>query len=268
MQGRIITTFSPKGGVGCTMLAVNLAVALHDLTKKRVALVDYSLQFGTVSALLNIQSIHNLAELVPHYDGIDATILSDVMARHSSGIQVLLPPATLDQVEQVTTESLVGMLEGLRNHFDYVIVDTWHAVEDATLAIMEMSDTVLLVTTPEVPALHTTRRFLDLIKGYPALREKPRLVVNRHPSKGGVELSEIEQSLGLEALATVPSDGMVVTAAINEGVPVAQKSATSPTVRSLTKLAEALIQPADRPTSAQVGGAARRFPVLWRRQGA
>lgn len=268
MQGRIITTFSPKGGVGCTVLAVNLAVALHEMTKKRVALVDYSLQFGTVSTLLNIQSIHNLAELVPHYEGIDATILGDVMVRHPSGIQVLLPPATLDQVEVVTTESLVGILEGLRNHFDYVIVDSWHAVEDATLAIMEMSDTVLLVTTPEVPALYTTRRFLDMIKGYPALREKPRLVVNRHPSKGGIELSEIEASLGLEALATVPSDGMVVTAAINEGMPVAQKSATSPTLRSLTRLAEALALPADRPTTAQAGGPARRFPTLWRRQGA
>ena len=268
LQGQIITTFSPKGGVGCTLLAVNLAVALHEMTKKRIALVDYSLQFGTIGTLLNIQSIHNLAELVPHYDAIDSTILGDVMAQHPSGIQVLLPPATLDQVEQVTTESLVGILEGLRNHFDYVIVDTWHAVEDATLAIMEMSDTVLLVTTPEVPALHTTRRFLDMIKGYPALRDKPRLVVNRHPSKGGIELGEIEGSLGIEALATVPSDGMVVTAAINEGTPIAQKSASSPTVRSLTRLAEALALPADRPTTVQAGGPARRFPLLWRRQGA
>jgi pilus assembly protein CpaE len=218
--------------------------------------------------MLNIQSIHNLAELVPHYEGIDATILGDVLAQHPSGIQVLLPPATLDQVEQVTTESLVGILEGLRHHFDYVIVDTWHAVEDATLAVMELSDLVLLVTTPEVPALHTTRRFLDLIKTYPALRDKPRLVVNRHPSKGGVELSEIEASLGLEALATVPSDGIVATAAINEGVPVAQKSATSPIVRSLTRLAGALALPADRPTPAPASGPARRFPLLWRRQGA
>ena len=269
LQGRLITMFSPKGGVGCTVVAVNLAIALHTLTKKRVALVDYSLQFGTIGTLLNIQSIHNLAELVPHYDDIDTIILNDVLTQHASGIHVLLPPATLDQVEQVTTESLVGILEGLRNHFDYVIVDTWHAVEDATLAIMEMSDTVLLVTLPEVPALYTTRRFLDMIKGYPALREKPRLVVNRYPSKGGIELNEIERSLGLEALATVPSDSMVVTAAINEGVPLAQKSATNPVVRSLTKLAEALALPADRPTSAaQATGPARRFPLLWRRQGA
>jgi pilus assembly protein CpaE len=268
-HGQIITVFSPKGGVGCTLLASNLALALQRATQKRVALVDYSLQFGTVGSLLNLQSLHNLAELVPHYDGIDSTLLGDVMVGHPSGVQVLLPPATLDQVEQVTTESLLGILEGLRSHFDYVVVDTWHAIEDATLAVMGMSDTVLLVTTPEVPALHTMRRFLDMIKDVPDVRGKPRLLVNRHPSKGGVELGEIEHSLGMVALATLPSDGHVMTMAINEGIPVLQKNLNSVAVRNLSKLAEALADPADLQTNEQAAPAGqRRFALGWRRPSA
>jgi len=265
-HGQIITMFSPKGGVGCTLLAANLAIALQRATQKRVALVDYSLQFGTIGSLLNVQSIHNLSELVPHYEGIDSTILGDVMVTHASGVQVLLPPATLEQVEQVTTESLLGILEGLRSHFDYVVVDTWHAIEEATLAVMGMSDTVLLVTTPEVPALHTTRRFLDMIKDHPDVRGKPRLLVNRHPSKGGVDLGEIEQSLGMSALATLPSDGQVMTLATNEGIPLLQKNLNSVVGRNLSKLAELLAVPSDLPGTGQAGqGTQRRFALGWRR---
>jgi pilus assembly protein CpaE len=264
-HGQIITLFSPKGGVGCTVLAANLAIALQRATQKRVALVDYSLQFGTIGSLLNVQSIHNLSELVPHYEGIDSTILGDVMVTHASGVKVLLAPATLEQVEQVTTESLLGILDGLRSHFDYVVVDTWHAVEDATLAVMGMSDTLLLVTTPEVPALHTTRRFLDMIKDYPDIRGKPRLLVNRHPSKGGVELSEIEQGLGMPAVATLPSDGQMMTLAINQGVPVLPKNLNSVAGRNLSKLAAMLAEPSDVPGAGPASGSQRRFALGWRR---
>jgi Flp pilus assembly CpaE family ATPase len=124
---------------------------------------------------------------------------------------------------------------------------------------------LLLVTTPEVPSLSTTRRFLDMLKQYPLLRDKPKLLVNRHPSKGGVELAEIERSLGLEVLATVPSDGFMITAAINEGLALAQKSATSVTVRNLSKLAELLVVPTDRPAVARASGATHRFSLNWRR---
>jgi pilus assembly protein CpaE len=244
-RGRVIVVFSPKGGVGCTVLACNLAIALRRLTNKRVALIDYSLQFGTIGTQLNIQSAHSVAELAPHEEDLDNTILDDVMVQHTSGVKVLLPPISPDQVEMITTESLTGILEGLRSHFDYIVVDTWHSVEDATLAIMESADNLLLVTTPEVPALSTARRFLDMLKRYPQLLYKPQLVVNRHPSKGAVALTEIEKSIGLQALATIPSDGSVITLAINEGIPLFEKSATSVAVRNLSKLAETLALPAD-----------------------
>ena len=162
----------------------------------------------------------------------------------------------------ITTESLIGILEGLRSHFDYVVVDTWHAVEDATLAMMELADNLLLVTTPEVPALSTARRFLDMLKSYPHLRHKPQLVVNRHPSKGGVALDEIEQSLGLQRLATVPSDGAVMTLAINEGIPVFEKHADQRGRPQPEQTGRApLALPADDPSPTgrpPTGGALRR----------
>src|SRR5579859_4156264 len=222
-RGLVIVVFSPKGGVGCSVLACNLAVALYQATQKRVALVDYSLQFGTVGSLLNIRSPHHIGELARNYDEIDKTILNSVLVPHESGIKVLLPPPALDQVDQFTTESLIGILEGVRRQFDYVVVDTWHAIEDATLAVLELADTLLLVTTPERPALASTRHFLAALKSYPHLQHKPQLVVNRYPSRGGVGLAVIQQELGLTPLALVPSDGQAILTAINHGVSLLEK---------------------------------------------
>jgi pilus assembly protein CpaE len=97
--GEIITVFSPKGGVGCTTIATNLAIALSNITKSKVALVDLSLQFGDVAVLLNLHSSHGIHELMRNLDDLDANILDDVMVNHTSGVRVLLPPPSLDLVE-------------------------------------------------------------------------------------------------------------------------------------------------------------------------
>jgi len=259
--------FSPKGGVGCTLLACNLAVALQTAPQRRVALIDYSLQFGSVGALLNVQSPHTVAELASRQEEIDTAILDDVMVGHPSGVRVLLRPNSLQEMEQITTEGLVAVLDGARKSFDYVIVDTWHVVEPSTLAVLEMADRLLLVTTPEVPALSAMRHFLDILKAYPHLRDKPQLLVNRQPSTGEVSLKYVEEALGMKALATVPSDGQMLTLAINEGTPLLQqKHAGRPFVRNLHKLAESLAVPSDLAgATAAAGGASRRF-ILSRRQ--
>ncbi|HUS15134.1 MAG TPA: P-loop NTPase, partial [Chloroflexia bacterium] len=132
-SGAVIVIFSPKGGVGCSVLACNVAMALHQATNKRVALLDYSLQFGTIGALLNLQSPRTLGELLPHAAAIDTMMLNATLLTHSSEIKVLLPPATLEELEDVTTENLLDILDGVRRRFDYTVVDIWHTVEDATL---------------------------------------------------------------------------------------------------------------------------------------
>lgn len=240
-QGEVITVFSPKGGVGCTTIATNLAIALHNITNASVALVDFSLQFGDVTVLLNLHSSHGIHELMRNLDDLDANILEDVMVTHSSGVKVLLPPPTLDLVDEVATEGIVSVLKALRKNFDYVVVDTWHSIEDATLAVMDLSTVLLLVTTPEVPALRNTRRLLDLIRERADLRGKSQIVVNRYPSKSAVPMKEIEHSLGIKPIGTIPSDGSLITTAINEGVSFLSKPSQAST--ALTQLAAYLAQP-------------------------
>lgn len=244
VQGRagdVITVFSPKGGVGCTTIASNLAIALANITKGKVALVDFSLQFGDVAVLLNLHSNHGIHELMRNVDDLDVDILDNVMVGHASGVKVLLPPPNLDLVEEVTTEGMTAVLKALRKFYDYVVVDTWHSIEDATLAIMDLSTTLLLITTPEVPSLRNTRRLLDLIRERPDLRGKAQIVINRYPSKSAVGMKEIEHSLGMKPIGTIPSDGSLITTAINEGVSFLSRPSAAAT--SLTQLASYLAQP-------------------------
>jgi Flp pilus assembly CpaE family ATPase len=132
-------------------------------------------------------------------------------------LRVLLPPARLEDLDEITPGVLVDVLDGLRAEFDWVIVDTWHTVEPATLAIMEAADLVLLITTPELPALDSVRRFLDSLIEFPSIPGKLRLLVNRHPSLGGVELDYVGRRLDLVPFVTFPSAGVVMTHLVNEG---------------------------------------------------
>ena len=232
--GEIITIFSAKGGVGCTVLATNLAIALAMDSKARVALVDFSLQFGDTAVLLNLRSTHGVHELMRSIDELDNAILDDVMVQHSSGIRVLLPPPRFEQVEDIDTDGMVAVLKALKKYYDYIVVDTWHSVEEATLGIMDQSGILLVVTTPEVPALRNTKRLLDVLKERPELRGKVQVIVNRFPSKSAVEMKDIESSLGQRPMGAIASDGRTVTASINEGVAVlTMKSAVTTSVHQL-----------------------------------
>jgi pilus assembly protein CpaE len=174
-------------------------------------------------------------------EDLDANILDDVMVTHSSGIKVLLPPPSLDLVDEVATDGMIAVLKAVRKNFDYVIVDTWHSIEDATLAMMDLSSVLLLVTTPEVPALRNTRRLLDLIRERPDLRGKAHIIVNRYPSKSAVPMREIEHSLGIKPVGTIPSDGSLITTAINEGVSFLNRPSAASS--SLTQIANYLAEP-------------------------
>ena len=249
--GKVITVCSAKGGVGCTTIATNLALALRHITQASVALVDFDLQFGDVDVLLDLQSGHGVHELVRSADDLDASILDAVMTRHPSGVNVLLPPPNLELLDHLTPDALVAVLKALRKNYDYVVVDIWHSIEDMTLAVMDLSSTLIAVTTPEVTALRDTRRLVDMVQKRPDVKAKVEFVVNRYPSKSAVSLDKIERSLGAKPLCTIPSDGTLVTTAVNEGVSVLSKQGLA--ASSLMQLAGALVTSRVVPTERVTG---------------
>jgi len=244
-EGRLISVLSAKGGVGCTAIAVNLAIALRRQTGEAVCLFDCDLHFGNVAVLLNLWPQATLAELLPYTDDLTPELVEDVMLTHPSGVRVLLPPTTFEEAEKVGSSLVTRVVEILKQRQKFVIVDVGARLNSSTLAILDSSFRIVLVTTPEVPALHNLRRMLQLTEDLGYQREKIVILGNRFSADWGIQTTHIAETLGYPVSVTLPSDGRLVTQAANRGIPFVIDAPRSAPARAVSKLAELIID-ADR----------------------
>ncbi len=235
--GKVIVVMGPKGGVGSTTVATNLAVALKHVGGRDVALADFSLQFGDVAVLLNLFSKHTLHDLAIHYDTIDDGLLDHVMVSHSSGVKVLLAPGEPELSADMSGVQVNAIIKALRARFAYVVIDCWSFLDEITETLMAAADQVFLVTTPEIPALKNSKQALEYFSRHGVHRDNVALVLNRFPSVKGVTLQDIQQHLRHPVQANLPSDGPAVTYAANKGIPVVQSHPQSWVAQSFLKLA-------------------------------
>ncbi|HLI29043.1 MAG TPA: response regulator [Chloroflexota bacterium] len=245
-QGRIVVMFSPKGGVGRTVIGVNLAIALRTLTGARVALADCNLQFGDVGIMLNLAGPKTIQDLLHREpDELTPEVLDSVMLPHASGVRVLLAPARPEVAELFTAEHMRAILTALRRDFDYLVIDTWTTFQDLMLTIFDHADRILLLTTLDIPAVKNIRMFLDVCEalGYPP--EKVVLALNRADSTGGIDIEDIEESLRHKVAARLVSAGPLVTASINSGVPFVVSQPDAQISRNVFALARQLLTPED-----------------------
>jgi pilus assembly protein CpaE len=255
-RGTLVAVYSPKGGVGCTTIATNLAVALARRTKKSVAIVDLDLQFGDVGVALDLRGANSLVELVTHADSIDAAFIDEVFVRHESGIRALVAPENIAAVETIDPARVVRALDALRQHFAYIVCDLWSSLDELTLATLRSADRVVLVTTPELPSLKNVRRVIAATTPM-LLDDRTQIVLNRHPGKVGVSVADVEKNLGRPVSATIPSEGVGVTDAINQGISFFDSRARVRASRSYTTLADTIIRESPKRAMAEVGSAAQ-----------
>ncbi|MFN0281492.1 MAG: CpaE family protein [Kineosporiaceae bacterium] len=218
-RGRIVTVFSAKGGCGKTTLATNLAATLADRGRRQVCLVDLDLAFGDVAIALQLFPAHTIADAVPLAD-VDFTAVQALLTPHSPGLTTLVAPVEPGSAESIPAALVAHILELLRAHFDYVVVDTPPAFDDQVLAAFDLSDVIALMATLDIPALKNLKLTLETMAllNYP--RERWRVVLNRADSKVGLAISEVEKTLRAPISAQIPSS-RDVPASINRGVPIA-----------------------------------------------
>jgi pilus assembly protein CpaE len=265
-QGQVVTLFSPKGGVGRTTIAVNLAVAAAELGKK-VALVDGSLQFGDVGVLLNLNPKNkSISDVVPELIDDDPESVRSTLIDHSTGVKVLLAPPSPEMSELVTPENLQRVVNALRATHDLIVVDAWPWLHDATLTFLDQSDIVLAMLTLEITNIKNMRQFLELAEqlGYPD--GKVQLLLNRSDSAYGIRLQDVENSIGRKIAHTVVSDGRTVVFALNRGIPFVVASRQAQVSKDVVRLAEALVgEPAAAETpAAETRPAPRKSLFAWR----
>jgi len=239
-RGKIIAVYSPKGGTGCTTLAVNLALSLNS-SDSRVALVDGNLQFGDVAMFINEQGKNTVVDLAPRADELDAEIVEEVMVKHAaSGLHILAAPSRPEYAEKVSSGQFSKTLEYLAQLYAYVIVDTSPILSDPILATIDVSDLIVLVTTQDIPSLKNCRLFLDLLQNLGVQRNRVMFVINRFDKKVNITPERIAENLKQEVSLAIPVDEATAVKAVNRGVPFVLDSKNQPIARGVLALADAV----------------------------
>lgn len=240
--GRLIKVVGSKGGVGTTTIAVNLAVSLAERESvQSVALVDMNLLFGDVPLFLEIKPNYHWGEITDNFSRLDPTFLMNVLSRDPHGVYVLPSPVHLNGHNPASPEIMENLLDLMQKMFDFVIVDGGQSLDATSLRILQMSDTVLLVSTLGLPCLTNTSKLLKSFYtlGYPS-RERIRVIINRYLKKSEISLKDAETGIDKKVFWTIPNDYRTTMAAINQGKPLCQSAPKAAIAKSMRGLAEAL----------------------------
>jgi pilus assembly protein CpaE len=240
VQGKVVTVYSPKGGTGCTTLAANMAIALHN-DETRVVLVDANLQYGDVAMFFNEQGKNTILDIAPRVDELDPDIVEEIMIKHeASGIHILAAPQRPELAEKVSAEQFSKVLNYLRQLYAYIVVDTASILTDVVLAAIDISDAIILVTSQDIPAIKNARLFLDLIQTMGVDRERIIFAMNKYDKRIGITPERISENLKQKVSAVIPLDERVVIPAVNRGVPFMLDNKTQPVAKGIFGLAEAV----------------------------
>jgi pilus assembly protein CpaE len=249
--GKIITFFSPKGGVGRTTIATNLAVALHQITNKPVVLVDGSLPFGDIAVILNMSpKAKTIADLIGSFETADSDVVESILVQHSTGIKVMLAPPTPESTELITGAHLKHVLELLRERYAYIVVDTWPSFQEQVITMLDVADVILTLMTLEITSLKNVRVFMEVVEKLGYDEAKVQLVANRNDSSGGIKASDVEASLGRKIPHTIVSDGRTLVLAVNRGVPFVISHRDSQVAKDIFSLAQKVAQADAAPVAA------------------
>jgi pilus assembly protein CpaE len=243
-RGIVTVVLSGKGGVGKTVVAVNLAATLG-AHANRVALLDFSMQFGDVAAALNLPTERTVTDLLMDEHTADGGLVQQAMVEGPAGVSVLLAPTSPEVADFVTAKHLRELIGVLRGSYDHIVIDTAAYLTEASLGILDLAQHVVLVTDLSVTGVKNarlTRGVLDTLRIDPEL---VYIVANHRESAGELDRTGAESFLGARIAAEIPHDAAVVASSVNEGVPFVVSSpatAVSAAVRAVAGAMDPALQ--------------------------
>ncbi|HKO20314.1 MAG TPA: AAA family ATPase [Acidobacteriaceae bacterium] len=224
VRGSVVSLIGTKGGVGTTTLAVHLAMYLVQTHGKKTLLIDNHAQLGHACVYLGIDgSRHNFHELVRNLSRLDSELLRGYIATHASGLEVLSSPDVCDNHRATDPASMSQTLDFLRGEYDYVIVDCPASLDETNLAVIEGSNLVYLIATPEIGAVRDLSRFVDSLSQNDENKERLKVVINRFSSQHAVGPEQIEKAIRMEIFMKLPNSYAEVVRSGILGEPVGPK---------------------------------------------
>ena len=234
---RTVAVYSPKGGVGTTTVAVNIAIAAVAARPDRVVLVDLALQFGGVATLLNLDPKQTIADVVRDEQSLrEPELLRTYAMRHDSGLHVLAAPATPEAAISITPAHVASILDTLLEGYDLVVVDAGSTLDERVQSVFEAAESVVLMVTPEIGALKAMHALLDYIGETGTVGLKSTFVLNNLFAREILKLRDVESFLGTKMAAELPYDPFLYLKAVNEGVPIVTGAPRSIPAARLIKL--------------------------------
>lgn len=218
--GKCFTFFSAKGGTGSTVVSTNFAVSLAEQTKKPTILVDLDMQLGEVSLFLGIKPAFNVVDVADNIHRMDPSLLKGFIKKHASGLDVLSAPDSLDKVESVSAAQVGQILQFLKNNYEYIVIDTSNSFDDYTVAALDQSSTIFLISNTDLPSLRNAQRCLSIFERMGYKKDKIQLLINRYQKSLEIRAKDIEETLNFPVYWFFPNDWPTIINSVNSGVPL------------------------------------------------
>ncbi|MBK5250545.1 MAG: AAA family ATPase [Actinomycetales bacterium] len=235
--GRVISVVSPKGGVGKTTVSTNLAVGLALAAPHSTVLVDLDVQFGDVASALNLQPEHSLTDMVNGPASRDTMMLKTFLTLHETGLYVICGPPSPAGADTISGAQVSQLLEMLAWEFRYVVVDTAPGLSEHTLAAMDQTSDLVLLTSMDVPGVRGLRKELDTLTELDMFTDSRHVVLNFTDTRGGLSLADVEATIGTGVDLMLPRS-KAVPGSVNQGIPLLQSGVRDPMTKQLRRLVD------------------------------
>lgn len=238
--GRVIAVYSSKGGCGATFVTANLGASLARLARKRTCIVDLNMQSGEQPLYLGLEPVYSMYDVVRNFDRLDDQLLSSYLTQRSKNLVLLASPTEVDKEEEVRAEHITRVIALLRAQAEFVLLDTQHLLNEATIAALDAADDIVLLMTLDIPSIRSTKRALDIFTRLGYDRKRIKVILNRFARTPEFELEQIEKVLDTSIYALLSNDYRSAIASVNVGEPLVQSRIQSRLIREFTRLASLL----------------------------
>lgn len=238
--GELLAFFSPKGGVGVTTLAINVATSLYAATGQPTIVVDLDLEAGDVTTFLNLRPTYTISDVTANMTRLDKNFLQSVVTKHDSGVYILAEPQRVEEGVSITGMDVRKVLGILKTMFKFVVVDTEAGLNDRTRAVIDMSDRIFLTFVMSLPGIKNIQRYLHYFDILGIRKEKINLLVNRYIKKGDIQIEDAEKILKHKILWSLPNEHSTAIASLNKGVPISNFDPKSKLNQAIKELAASL----------------------------
>ncbi|MGZ6967722.1 MAG: AAA family ATPase [Acidimicrobiia bacterium] len=215
----VICVLAPKGGTGKTTVSTNLAAGLALQAPGEVVIIDLDFQFGDVASALRMTPEHTFTDITRTPLAVDPTTVKIFLTASDDGLYALCAPDTPVDADAINPQQVQHVVSLLASEFRYVVIDTGSGLDEATLSVLKLCSDVILLTSTDVPSVRATRKEVEMLDLLGITEPTRHFVVNRADARVGLPVSEVEATVGMEAVVTIPSS-RAVPISVNQGTPI------------------------------------------------